>query len=249
MENYQDVTQDSSPEDEVTQDSSPETTEQSEATEEQAVQEEAQPATPGPIPYDRFQEVVQQRNQTAQDVEHWRNIATQLTEKYQQPNVSQPTQVEQDIIQKYGAQDPATREFLRDIDARIDQRANKVADQRAAPLARENEALKRTVATMQEKMFRVDNTDVERDSQEEREIAQMISMGVPLEKATWAVMGPKRVESAKINQQVKQTVKTKTKVQANLENRSIPQVSGLPQKRAENFREKADRIFREGGLS
>ena len=235
----------STTEDEI-QDSSPETSEeQSEATEEQAVQEEQQP---GPIPYDRFQEVVQQKNQTAQEVEHWRTIAQQLSEKFQQPNAPIATQQEQDIIAKYGAQDPATREFLRELKAEMVKEANKVADQRAAPLARENEALKRTVASMQEKMFREENTDVVRDSQEEREIAQMVSMGVPLEKATWAVMGPKRVEGAKVAQKATQKVKTKTKVQANLERGSIPQTSGLPQNRNESFREKADRLFRESGL-
>ena len=246
IEDTPNVEQESLPvEDENIQDSSLENPEeQSEATEEQAVQEET---TPGPIPYDRFQEVNEQKNSAKQDAEHWRNVATQLSERAQQPNAPQPTAQEQDIIQKYGGQDPATREFLRDIDARIDQRANKIADTRGAPLARENEALRRTVASMQEKMFRVDNTDVVRDSSDEREIAQMVSMGVPLEKATWAVMGPKRVEGAKVTQKATQKVKTKTKVQANLERGSIPQASGLPQNRSENFREKADRIFREAG--
>ncbi len=222
-----------------------ETEQTSETTDEkQEVQEEQ--TQPGPVPYDRFKEVNDRMKAAEDQTAAIQQRYYDVVEKVQ--SGQKPTKEESDLIQKYGGQDAHTREFLRDLDGRIDQRARKVGEEMAAPIIRENEVLKRTVASLQEKAFRTDNTDVERDSPQEREIAQLISMGIPLEKATWAIMGPQRVEGARTKQQVTQKVKTKAKVQANLERGSIPNTSGLPQNRSEDFKQKADRIFREAGM-
>ena len=240
VEDRTDETPDSSQVTDEQVDPSTTDTELTEATEQQAVQTEKVKEPPF-HEHPRWKEVQQEK-------EYWRSTAQNLIDKFQQPNAPVATQQEADIIQKYGAQDPATREFLRDLNSQMRREATKVGQEMAAPIIRENEVLKRTVASMQEKFFRQENKDVDANSQEEQEIAQLISMGVPLEKATWAVMGPKRVEGAKTGRQQTQKVKTIAKVNANLERTSIPQSSGLPQNRNENFREKADRIFREGGL-
>jgi len=208
--------------DENTVDPSTTETEQSEATEEQAVQEEQS------IPYDRFKEVIDQKNQAAQEAEQWRQQAQVLTDKLSQPNAPAATKQEIDLIQKYGAQDPATREFLRELKGEMRKEAQKVGEELSAPILRENEALRRTIASIQEKQFRQENSDVKPNSPEEKEIAQYVSLGMSLDKATMAVMGTKRIEEAKKTGKVSTTKKTQQKVQANLERTSVPSDTSIP---------------------
>ena len=243
-ENKDEITSESSPEEQEVEETTDQTSEQTD--DKQSDQEEQpQPTQKGDVPYERFTEVNERMKAAEDRASQVEQRYYTAVEKIQQGQ--QPTQAETDLIQKYGSQDPATREFLRELKGEMGKVANKVADERAEPLIRENEALRRTVAGMQEKMFRQENTDVERDSKDEREIAQMVQMGVPLDKATKAVMYDKRMEAAQAKQQVTTKGKTKVKAQANLERTSIPQSSGIPQNRQESFREKADRIFREAG--
>lgn len=236
--------------DEIVQEPSPEIEDvevESSTTEEEEPQQELE-QEPGPVPYDRFDQVNQQKNEAKQEAEYWRTQAMQVTEKLQQPGAPAPTQQEIDIIQKYGSQDANTREFLRDIREDMTRQARKVGEEMAAPIQRENEALRRTVATMQEKLFRQENTDVAQGSKEEAEIAQYVRMGMPLEKATKAVMYDKRITQAEKVGQVRKTDKTKAKVNANLETRTIPQTSGIPQGEKLSFRQDLDRTFREAGI-
>uniref|UniRef100_A0A6M3KH68 Uncharacterized protein n=1 Tax=viral metagenome TaxID=1070528 RepID=A0A6M3KH68_9ZZZZ len=247
VETQKDEIVDSSPTTEEPQEEVQEVTEEAEPTAEQGTQAEGQTQDTefGPVPYDRFKEI-NERMKAAED------RSAQLEQRYFQAIDNQQkgieTKADTDIIQKYGAQDANTREFLRELKDEMRKEANKVADERAAPIIRENEALRRTVASMQEKMFRQENTDVPADSKEEREIAQLISIGVPLEKATWAVMGPKRVEGAKKQGVVKTATKTQAKLNANLETRSVPQTSGLPQNRNLSFKDDLREQMRKAGL-
>ena len=104
----------------------------------------------------------------------------------------------------------------------------KQLEQGIGGLAREN-------AKIREKMFRDSNKDVSANSEEERQIAQLISAGVPEDKAAWAVMGPKRVAEAE-RKGTKTTKATKEmKSRANVETQSIPAKSGIPTKKS--FRE------------
>jgi len=238
-EEKDDVTQDSSTAEDVNSESSTEETQSEEATSQEATEKEQTQSEH--VPYDRFQDVVQQK-------QHWQDIATQLTEKFQQPNAPAATQQEMDVIQKYGAQDPATREFLRDIREQNKVDTQKQIESAAQPLIRENEALRRTVASMQERVFRQENKDVKQGSPEEVEIARYISMGMPLDKATMAVMGSKRIEEAKTVGQVKAVNKNKVKANANLETQSIPQVSGLPQHKSMNFKNQLRENMNKSGL-
>jgi len=184
----------------------------------------------------RFQELREKASVAEQRAMDLETKYHEVVGRLQQPQ-TKPTTEETDIISKYGAQDPATREFLRDMKTEMRREANIIADERAAPIIRENEALRRTVATIQEKQFRVDNKDVVPGSKEELEIAQYVQMGMPLEKATKAVMFDKRVDEARKGGAIKQTTKVKTKVNANLETASVPESSGLPQNRTMNFKD------------
>lgn len=239
MEDEQDVSQESSPADEVVADPSTETPEVSaEETAEQSVQEEQ--IQPGPVPYDRFQEVIQEKNELKQQV-------GQLIQKFQQPTAPAHTQQEADFIRKYGANDAQTQLFLTELDKHIEHKATQVGHRMAEPIQRENEALKRVVASLQEKQFRVENKDVPPNSAEESQISQLIRAGLPLEKATWAVMGPKRVADAQRVHKVKQQATNKTKVQATQERSSIPEMAGLPKEKL-SFREQIDLGMKKAGL-
>ena len=244
-----DITTDSSPvENDVEQDSSLAEPEQTtEPTDDsQGVQEE-QAQEKGNVPYDRFAEI----NERMKAAEERAVLAEQrMVEAYQNARQTPPqerTQQEIDLLQKYG-QDANTREFLRDIRADIRREANKIADERASVILRENEALKRTVAGVQEKLFRQENKDVGVNSKEEAEIAQMVSMGIPLDKATKAVMYDKRIEEAKRSAQVKQKTTTKAKINANLETQTIPKTSGLPQNTKLSFRDDLRRRMMQSGV-
>lgn len=228
-------------------DSSPETDEVEDPSTSEEQEEQVEEKDPPFNEHPRWQEVQSDRERLRQENEYWKNHAQSLVDKFQ-TSPAAPTQQEMDIVQKYGANDPGTREFLRDIKAEMKREANQIADTRSHQLLRENEALKRSVATIQEKLFRQDNVDVPQGSKEETEIAQLIQMGVPLEKATWAVMGPKRVDSAQRTGQTKQTNKVKSKVNANLERNTISSNSGLPQNEKLSFREKMARTVQEAGL-
>jgi hypothetical protein len=86
-------------------------------------------------------------------------------------------------------------------------------------------------------------------AQEEQEIANYVAMGMPLDKATWAVMGPKRSEDARRTAGKTQQQKTKAKVKANLEQSSVPKSSNIPDGKKLSFREEIELRAREAGLS
>ena len=236
--------------DDVTQDSSldEETADSSTAEETQETEQPQEVKEPPFHEHPRWKEVQDEKNRAREEADYWRSQATNLVDKFQQPGASQPSQQEVDIITKYGAQDANTREFLRDMTQEMRREANKIADERSSQLTRENEALRRTVAGIQEKIFRQENIDVEPNSPEEKEIATYVSMGMPLDKATKAVMFDKRVAEAQRGTKVQKTKQATTKAQANLEQSSIPRKSGIPEGENLSFKEKMRRGMDKVGL-
>ena len=229
----------------------PSTTEQSEIDDSQTSEEQTENAEPTddkqgtqeeqpqPVPVDRFNEMVHGKNEQIE-------LLKQQLAVQQQPQ--QPQETAPDLMTKYGAQDANTREFLRDVTAQMQVEANKVAVRAAEPLARQNEALARELAGVREKLFRQENTDVVRGSKEESEIAQYVQMGMPLDKATKAVMYDKRVGEAKKVGQTKVANKAKVKAQANMETQSIPANSGVPQGQQKSFKDQLRDNMGKSGL-
>jgi len=216
-----DETLESSPETEVEDVESSTTEEQivdSEPTEEQGTTEE------GRVPYDRFKEVNDEKN-------YWRQQAERLS---QQP-VQQPKE-EADPYAQFT--DPQTKLFYQEMDKRMVKLAKRIASEEKAPILRQNEILTQQIAQLQHAKFKEDNTDVVEGSPEEARIAQLISQGVPMQEATWAVMGPKRVAKVQTAKQQKQTKKVEMKQKANLAtSTSVPAQSGLPPQENKSFRE------------
>ena len=185
------------------------------------------------VPYDRFKEVAEEKN-------YWREQAMLANQRQQQP-----VQAEAD---PYANMDAQTKVFYQEMD----KRAEKIAERKFAEKEKEYKAtldhLAMQNAKVQEKLFRNEQKDVLPGSREESEIANLIRMGLDPEKAAWAVMGPKRVESAGSTKQVKQQVKTQEKAQANLETASIPANHGIPQKEVLSFRDRLAGKMKEAGI-
>jgi hypothetical protein len=219
---------DSSPEEEIVESSTTEEEQvvDSEPTEEQGTTEENR------VPYDRFKEVNDEKN-------YWRQQAERLSTPVQQP------QVEADPYAQF--QDPQTKLFYQEMDKRMVKLAKKIAEEEKAPILRQNEILTGQLAQIQHKMFKTDNTDVVEGSQEEARIAQLISSGIPIQEATWAVMGPKRVARAQGAKQQKVNKKVEMKQKANLATSSaVAPQSGLPPQEVKSFKEKmAERMDKE----
>jgi hypothetical protein len=221
----QDVIEESSTTEDVETESS--TEEQSEATEEQAVPEEQQ------IPYDRFKEVADEKN-------YWRDKYAEATTRPQEA----PSQ-EKDPLE---GMDPQTKVFYQDLDKRTQVAINRARKEERVQYQAELDALRMSTAKVQERLFRQDQKDVAAGSKEEIEIAQFIRMGMDPDRAAWAVMGPKRVESAKSGKVIKQQNKTKMKAQANVETSGVQENSGLPSVEGLDFRDELDKRMKEQGL-
>ena len=217
-----DEIEESSPQPDAEVDSSPQQEEElvgSEPTEEQGT-------TDARIPYDRFKEVNEEKN-------YWRQQAERLSQMSPQPSQQRE---EADPYAQF--QDPQTKLFYQEMDKRMAKLARQVAEEEKAPILRQNEILTQQLAQIQHKMFKTDNNDVVEGSREEQRIAQLISSGIPIQEATWAVMGPKRVAMATSVKQKKQQSKTEMKQKANLVTGTVPSQSGLPKNDNISFKEK-----------
>ncbi len=190
---------------------------------EQVAEPTVQKGTEKVVPYDRFKEINDEKN-------YWRQHAERLA---QQKPVE--PQVEVDPYAQF--QDPQTKLFYQEMDKRMERLAKKVAEEEKAPIIRQNEILTAQLAQIQHKMYKEGNDDVPEGSPEEAKIAQYVSMGMPIEDATWAVMGKQRVAKVETLKQQKTQQKVEMKAKANLPTTtSVPQQSGLPERKL-SFRE------------
>ena len=144
--------------------------------------------------------------------------------------------------------DAQTKVFWQEIDKRTDNKVKAAREEERRNYQAGIDALSLQTAKIQEKLFRNDAKDVMAGSPEELEIANLVRSGLDLERATWAVMGPKREAAAKSVAQVKQQVKTQQKAQANLENASMPTNNGIPTKERLSFREQLASKMQEAGI-
>jgi len=203
------------------------TEELSEATEEQATPEEQT------VPYDRFKEVNDERNLLLQRIA-------------QQP---QQVQTQQPEIDPDANLDPQTKVFYQELDKRTQKAIDRAREEERVQYQSQLDALALQSAKFQEKIFRDTQKDVLPGSKEEVEIAGLIRAGIDPDRAAWAVMGPKRVESAKTGKVVKQQKKVQQKAQANLETAGVAADNGIPsQEKKLSFRQKLDQNMKNAGL-
>jgi hypothetical protein len=198
-----------------------------EATTQQAVQQEEVPFHAHP----RFQELIE----TVRDLKNQNQFLSQQLNK--------PVQEEDEDKNL----DPQTKVFYQELDKRVERKAKKLVDGQVEQFKPVVNALMAENAKLREKLFRNEHTDVIRGSVEEQKIAKLISMGVSEDEASWAIMGPKRVQSAGQKAQEKKVTTTQVKQQANLETSSVPKANGLPQQKS-SFRDDLKRRMQEAGL-
>ena len=187
------------------------------------------------VPYDRFKEVADEKN-------YWREQAIAASQR------QQSVQSMQELSDPYAGMDAQTKVFWQEIDKRTDNKVKAAREEERRNYQAGIDALSLQTAKIQEKLFRNDAKDVMAGSPEELEIANLVRSGLDLERATWAVMGPKREAAAKSVAQVKQQVKTQQKAQANLENASMPTNNGIPTKERLSFREQLASKMQEAGI-
>jgi len=221
----------STTEDETTESS---TVESEEATSQEATQEQEQPVEPPFHEHPRWQQMQEEKARMAEEVAYLKG------QQEARPGIPE--------VDPYAGQDPQTKVFYQDLDKRTNQAIEKAVQQERQQYQATLNALASQNAKIQEKLFRQDETDVKPNSPEENEIAVLIGQGVDPNKAAWAVMGPKRVESAKGAQKVATKSKTQQKAQANLETSGVPINSGLPSGEKIDFRADLDRRARELGI-
>ncbi len=214
---------DSSPEEEIVDSSTTEEEQEQEVSE--PTEETQGTSEENRVPYDRFKEVNDEKN-------YWRQQAERLS-------TPQPVAPREEVDPYAQFADPQTKLFYQEMDKRMSKLAKQVAAEEKAPIIRQNEILTQQLAQIQHKMFKTDNTDVVEGSQEETRIAQLISSGVPIQEATWAVMGPKRVATAGSVKQQKANKKMEMKQKANLPTaQSVASQNGLPNQEGVSFRDK-----------
>lgn len=187
------------------------------------------------VPYDRFREVNEERKQLQE-------LVQQLASRQDKGETAR--EVEDD---PYSGMDAETAHFYRNLDTRTQKLIQREAQRIAQPMQQQYQSLAKTVSELLTNNFRQSNKDVEPNSQEEKKIASLVSKGIDLDSATWAVMGPKRVESVKKGKVVKTQNQVQKKAQANLETQSIPRNSPLPKEKL-SFREQMMRALEENGI-
>ncbi len=227
-------TEDSSTTEDVIEDSSTSEdvndTEDSSTTEEQVQTEET-------VPYSRFLEANQQKNEANQRTANFEGQLQGIQSLPQSPTTDPDASL-----------DAPTRLFYQDQEKRTQKIVDTALKSREVEYQAQIQALASQNAKIQEKLFRQDQTDVVRDSPEEVEIGELIRLGVDPDKAAMAVMGEKRIESAKTGNKTKQQVKTQQKAQANVEVTGIPTNSGVPTGDKLSFRDDLDKSMKEAGL-
>ena len=184
---------------------------QSESAEQAVTQETATQQEEGRIPYSRFKEKVDEANWYKQQLEGV------IQQRQQQLNVMQPTQ------DPYANMAAEERVFWQNIDKRIEERANRIADEKVGQLRPIIDAGRMEIAQSKVVEFRRNHPDIKPNSPEESDIADKINMGYRPDDAYWAVVGPRGFKAAEqqAKQQVKKTIEAKKL--ANVENKpSVP---------------------------
>ena len=193
-----------------------------------------------PVPFDqhpRWQE--RQR-----ELEALRAQNQQLLDAMQR--MAQPAQPMQPPADPYAGMDAPTAEFYRNMDRRIEQKAQEIAARQMQPILQTVDLGRQQLAKVTLASFYKENPDITPNSEESQAIAQKLYQGYDLEDAKWVVMGPKYHQQLTQQRHTTVTKQAAHRQQAPPEGGpGIPATSGLPQPK-ESFR---DTLARELGLT
>lgn len=220
-----------SPAADVDQDSSPEVLEETPSSKVEQVKE---------VPFNehpRFKEVIEEKN-------YWKEAAMKALDRVSTP---QPVSVpEYDPFSDVTAEE---KPFFERVDKMVESKARKLIEEKERIFRQELDRTRVMTADMMYRNFLKENPDVVPNSPEEKQIAQLVAGGYPLEHAKKIVMF-----DANARRQVQQTKgktieKTKQKSEANLERSTTAPVNGIPKKGARSVRDVFEDNFKKLGFS
>lgn len=189
---------------EVTETPTPKEGEEPEVTEEQRV------------PYDRFKDVVEEKN-------YYKQLLAQQMQ-HQQQSVVQPPQVQD----KYANLPPEEQLFYRRQEEMMRNIAKEIAEEKEKKFNTQLQFFQQRDAQNTVDRFRKEHPDIKAGSYEEHEIADKIKTGYQPNDAYWSVMGPRGVKNAESTAHTKVKQQMQVKKKANVEQSSV-QSAGLPQ--------------------
>ena len=189
------------------------------------------------VPYDRFKDVVDEKN-----------YYKQLLDRQMSQPAPVPEAPKEKVPQEIGAT-PEEREFWQMQRKIAREEAESVASVERDKYQAEMQATRTEQARFRMQEFRRTHTDIRPGSNEEREIAQkMIAYKMTENDAYWSVMGPRGVQSANRNAEKQVKQKMQVKKQANVVNSSIPPSSNVSMGGDDEFRKTMERELAAEGL-
>jgi len=127
-----------------------------------------------------------------------------------------PQQQQQAPVDRYAGMDAQTKLFYQEADKRTEEIVQAAVNRAKTEMGGVVQRQAETIGELQAKAYHQENSDIPKDSPEEREIIQKLGKGYTLEDATWSVMGPKRMQEAQRKGTIRKEEKKVMKSKANL---------------------------------
>jgi len=182
----------------------------------------------------RWQEVQEARRKAAEEAAqakaeaaYWKGLA----------EGRQPNQQPQPEVDPYAGMTLEEKAFWQKQREVAREEAMKVAREYGAPLEKKITESQEVVAALAYERFRNQYPDIQPNSLEETKIADYYRRGYSLDDAYKIVKFDEVKQKSVTQAKTQQVIKTQQKAAANLEQTSLPPVSGLPQKEKVNFRQ------------
>lgn len=208
---------------------------QEEAPQEEVSQEATAPTSqPEPEkkfnmpPAERWEELRREKEEAKARADRADARAEQLAQAAIQRMSQQPQAQPQPEVDPYAGMDSATADFYRNMDRRIEQKAQMIADARMQPILHAADGLRRHQAEQDIKSFRAENPDIKPGSQEEAVIASHVQQGFDLNTAKKLAMYDKlETENRALKGKQAQVPQKRAAAQSDSSS-GIPQTAGLP---------------------
>jgi hypothetical protein len=219
-----------------------------EAASDAQVSEQATPPTSQPEqkkfnmpPPERWAEVIKQKEEAERRASEAQRLAELALQKLQTPTAHvQPEPY------PYAGMDDATANWYRRMDARMEERAAKIADQKLQGVLQSLNIGRQELAAIKVAQFRKDNPEIAQGSPEEAAIAGYVQGGMDLDTAKKLALYDK-LEAENRALKGKQAAIPRKVAASNAESSSgIPAGAGLPPKQGD-WRDKASEILDKGG--
>lgn len=162
--------------------------------------------------------------------------------------VQKLTQPKAQEVDPYAGMTKEEKEFYQRIDNLAEQKTRKVLAEVAPQFQQELRETKETMAALAYERFLNKYPEVRPGSQEEGQIAELYKRGYSLDDARNLVFRDYDIQQAVGKGKNQQQVKVQQKVAANLEQKTLPPINGIPSKDKGNFRDEMRKTLIAAGL-